>query len=176
MQPASSVSKSSGVYRVQADINVTPLVDVMLVLLIIFMVTAPMLAAGLHVSLPQAKAAQRLDPKPPVVLTFSRDGRVTLDGQDYALDKIVEAVEARLGDDKTQAINLRADKDASYGAVVGLMDLLAQHGLTRLAILTGPAAAPDPANPARAASDEAAKPNPVIPAPPQPPPAEGARP
>ena len=139
MLPTSSLAKSSGAYRVQAEINVTPLVDVMLVLLIIFMITAPMLAAGLHVSLPQAKAAQKLDPKPPVALTFSKDGHVTLDGQEFALDKILDAVQARLGDDKTQVIHLRADKDASYGDVVALMDLLASHGLSRLAVLTGAA-------------------------------------
>ena len=139
----SSVNKSSGVYQVQAEINVTPLVDVMLVLLIIFMVTAPMLATGLHVNLPQAKAAEKVDPKPPVVLTYTKEGKVSLDGQDYTLDKILDAVQARLGDDKTQPIHLRADRDTSYGDIVGLMDLLAQHGLTRLAILTGPAAKPD---------------------------------
>ena len=150
MQPTSSVSRSNGVYRVQAEINVTPLVDVMLVLLIVFMVTAPMIAAGLHVSLPQAKAAEKLNQKPPVVLTFSKDGRVSLDGQDYALDKIIEAVQARLGDDRTQVIHLRADKEASYGDVVALMDQLASHGLTRLAVLTGPAAKVDVATPAPA--------------------------
>ena len=139
MQAPSSVSKPSGVYRVQAEINVTPLVDVMLVLLIVFMVTAPMIAAGLHVNLPQAKAAQKLDPKPPVILTFSTDKTITLDGEKYPLEKIIEAVEARLGDDKSQPIHLRADRDASYGDVVGLMDLLAANGLTRLAVLTGPA-------------------------------------
>jgi len=135
MQP-SSVSRPSGVYQVQAEINVTPLVDVMLVLLIIFMVTAPMMAAGLPVSLPQAKAAQKLDPKPPVILTFAKDGKISLDDREYTLDEIVPTVEARLGDDRTQPIELRADRDASYGAVVGLMDVLASHGLTRLAILT----------------------------------------
>ena len=170
MQPTSSVSRSNGVYRVQAEINVTPLVDVMLVLLIIFMVTAPMIAAGLHVSLPQAKAAEKLDQKPPVVLTFSKDARVTLDGQDYKLDQIVDAVQARLGDDRTQAIHLRADKDASYGDVVALMDQLASHGLTRLAVLTGPAAKVDPAKPATPAPDAVAA-APVAPAPAQPVPA-----
>ena len=140
MQPTSSVSRSNGVYRVQAEINVTPLVDVMLVLLIVFMVTAPMIAA--------------------VVLTFSKDGRVSLDGQDYALDKIIEAVQARLGDDRTQVIHLRADKEASYGDVVALMDQLASHGLTRLAVLTGPAAKVDVATPApaQAPAPEGARP------------------
>lgn len=142
MQP-SSVSKASGVYRVQAEINVTPLVDVTLVLLIIFMVTAPMLAAGLHVNLPQAKAAEKLNPKPPVVLTYTKEGKINLDGRDYTLDQILDAVQAKLGDDRTQAIHLRADREISYGDIVGLMDLLASHGLTRLAILTGPAAKPD---------------------------------
>ncbi|MCW2276470.1 biopolymer transport protein ExbD [Rhodoblastus acidophilus] len=138
MVKPTSVSGSSGVYRVQADINVTPLVDVMLVLLIIFMVTAPMLTAGLHVNLPKAKAAQKLDPKPPVILTYARDGKVELDGESYDLAQIVDAVETRLGDDRTQPIHLRADRDSSYGDVVALMDALAARGLTRLALLTGP--------------------------------------
>jgi len=141
---SSSVSKSNGVYHVQAEINVTPLVDVMLVLLIIFMVTAPMMAAGLHVSLPQARAAQKLDPKPPVVLTIARDGKVSLDGEELAPDRLVAAVEARIGDDKTQPIHLRADRDVSYGDVVIVMDQLASHGLTRLAILTGPPGKAEP--------------------------------
>ena len=134
---SSSVSRSNGAYRVQAEINVTPLVDVMLVLLIIFMVTAPMMAAGLHVNLPQAKAAAKLDPKPTVVLTYQRDGRVELDGQTYALAELLPAVEAKLGEDRTQAIHLRADREASYGDIVALLDLLATHGMTRLAVLTG---------------------------------------
>jgi biopolymer transport protein ExbD len=135
----SSPAKSSGVYRVQAEINVTPLVDVMLVLLIIFMVTAPMLTAGLRVNLPKASAAQKLDPKTPVVLTYGKEGRIELDGQSYDLGGIVAAVEARLGDDRAQPIHLRADRDASYGDVVAVMDALAGRGLTRLALLTGPA-------------------------------------
>ena len=146
MKP-SSVSRSSGAYRVQAEINVTPLIDVMLVLLIIFMVAAPMMAAGLHVNLPQAKAAAKLDPKPPVVLTYKREGAIHFDGQDYALAALLPAVEAKLGDDRARPIHLRADRDASYGDVVALMDLLASHGLTRLAVLTGPTGpeAPKPA-------------------------------
>jgi biopolymer transport protein ExbD len=158
MRPTSSVARSSGVYRVQAEINVTPLVDVMLVLLIVFMVAAPMLAAGLHVSLPQAKAAEKLDRKPPVVLSLSKAGRVDLDGQDYALDQLIDAVQARLGEDKKQAIHLRADKEASYGDVVSLMDLLASHGLTRLAVLTAPAGKLDTAKAPKAPAADGAQP------------------
>jgi biopolymer transport protein ExbD len=163
MRSAAS-GKSSGVYRVQAEINVTPMVDVMLVLLIIFMVTAPMLTAGLHVNLPKAGAAQKLDPKPPVVLTYGKDGRVELDGQSYDLDGIVAAVEAKLGDDRAQPIQLRADREAAYGDVVGLMDVLASHGLHRLAILTGPAGRTGAGNPA-AANPVAGKPDAAAPVP-----------
>ncbi|MBK1725433.1 ExbD/TolR family protein, partial [Thiocystis violacea] len=76
---------------------------------------------------------------PPVVLTYGKDGKIELDGQSYRLEQIVEAVEAKLGDDRTPPIHLRADRDAAYGDVIGLMDVLAAQGLTRLAILTGPA-------------------------------------
>ncbi len=71
-------SDGTDLYQPLADINVTPLVDVMLVLLIIFMVTAPLLAKGIKVNLPQAKAAQPINPKEPIVVAVSKDGKMAL--------------------------------------------------------------------------------------------------
>ena len=124
-----------GLYRPLAEINVTPLVDVMLVLLIIFMVTAPMLATGLKVDLPQAKQAQPLDPKKPVVITVAKDGRFSLGGDEITKDQLIDAVRAEIGDDNSRVIHLRGDKQASYGDVVAIMDLLAANGLTHIAIV-----------------------------------------
>ena len=136
---ASLSGKGAGaLYKPLAEINVTPLVDVMLVLLIVFMVTAPLLAAGVKVELPQARATQPLDPKEPIVVTVGKDGRLSLGTEEISPDRLVEAVESRLGEDRTRVVRLRGDKDAAYGDVVAVMDRLATHGVTHIAIVTGP--------------------------------------
>lgn len=124
-----------GLHRPLADINVTPLVDVMLVLLVVFMVTAPMLAAGLKVNLPQARAATPLPPKAPVVVTVERGGGVAVGTEPVARDRLVDRVRAELGDDADRVVRVRGDREASYGAVVEIIDLLASGGLTRLALV-----------------------------------------
>ncbi|WP_294534214.1 biopolymer transporter ExbD [uncultured Rhodoblastus sp.] len=127
-----------GLYQPQADINVTPLVDVMLVLLIIFMVTAPLLATGVKVQLPQAKAAQPLNPKEPVLITVGKDGKVSLGPDEVPADLLVDAVKNKLGEDASRVVHLRGDKEASFGDVVAIMDRLATHGVTHIAIVTAP--------------------------------------
>ena len=122
-------------YRPLAEINVTPLVDVMLVLLIIFMVTAPMLATGLQVELPQAKQAQRLNPKEPVVITVAKDSKLSLGTEEIGKDQLIEAVRGKLQGDAATTIHLRGDKQVPYGDVVEIMDLLAANGLTHIAII-----------------------------------------
>jgi biopolymer transport protein ExbD/biopolymer transport protein TolR len=136
--PTRNEASGDELYQPQAEINVTPLVDVMLVLLIVFMVTAPLLAAGVKVELPQAKAAQPLDPKEPVVVTVGKDGRLSLGTEEISPDRLVEAVEGRLGEDRARVVRLRGDKDAAYGDVVAVMDRLATNGVTHIAIVTGP--------------------------------------
>ncbi len=81
-----------GLYQPLAEINVTPLVDVMLVLLIIFMVTAPMLATGIKVNLPSAKSAQPLDAKDPVVVVVARDGAVSVGKDPVSSGELVTKV------------------------------------------------------------------------------------
>ncbi|HTV32964.1 MAG TPA: biopolymer transporter ExbD [Methylocella sp.] len=131
----STSGRPSGLYRPLADINVTPMVDVMLVLLVIFMVTAPMLASGLKVDLPQAKQAKPLDPKDPVVIAVTKDGSLSLGSETVEKDKLIEAIMAKIGGDLTHTIHLRGDKEAAYGQIVAVMDLLAANGLTHLAIV-----------------------------------------
>ncbi|WP_374310408.1 ExbD/TolR family protein [Methylocella sp.] len=128
-------SRPTGLYRPLADINVTPLVDVMLVLLVIFMVTAPMLATGLKVDLPQAKTAQPLDARKPPVVTIGKDGRLAIDNQETTKDDLVSAVIRANGGDLGRMIYLRGDAQAVYGDIVAVMDLLAQNGMTHLAIV-----------------------------------------
>jgi biopolymer transport protein ExbD len=154
---------TNGLHRPLADINVTPLVDVMLVLLIIFMVTAPMLAAGMKVDLPQAKQAQPLDPKEPVVVTLGKDNNLMLGNEPIVRDILIEAIRAKLSDDKTQPIHLRGDKGALYGDVVAVMDLLASHGLTRIAIVADTRIPPNEAPAQTAAKTPAEPPSPSPP-------------
>ena len=136
--PSRKSATGEGLYQPQADINVTPLVDVMLVLLIIFMVTAPLLATGVKVELPQAKAAQPLNPKEPVVVTVGKDGKVSLGPDEVPADLFVDAVKNKLGEDSTRVVHLRGDKEASFGDVVAIMDRLATNGITHIAIVTAP--------------------------------------
>ena len=124
-----------GLYQPLAEINVTPLVDVMLVLLIIFMVTAPMLAAGIKVNLPNAQTALPLESKDPVVVTVSRDGALSVGKDAVSRDELVAAVKAKLGA-ANGVVQLRGDREAAYGDVVSVMDDLAANGLTRIAIVS----------------------------------------
>ncbi len=153
---------TNAIYRPLAEINVTPFVDVMLVLLIIFMVTAPMLATGLKVNLPQAKQAAPLNPNEPIVVTIGKDGQMSL-GAD-AIDKsaLIEAIRAKLGDDDSRVIHIRSDKEVPFGDVVGVLDLLAANGLTRIAIVAQAKQSDAPASPSSA--PEAERPGPAAPA------------
>jgi len=117
-----------------AEINVTPLVDVMLVLLIIFMVTAPMLTAGMHVELPQASTAKPVDPQNPVVLTIQSDGKISLGGDEIERPQMVAAVRALMGD-APRIVHVRGDREVPYGEVVGVLDELALNGITKLSLI-----------------------------------------
>ena len=123
--------------NVLGDINVTPLVDVMLVLLIIFMVTAPMLHQGVEVALPKAEAAnlpQRVED--PLVLSINRDGLVFIrDTPVHAtqlVDRLTPMLKAR-GDD---SIYLKGDRDVPYGKVIEVLDLLHRGGITKVGMVT----------------------------------------
>jgi biopolymer transport protein ExbD/biopolymer transport protein TolR len=133
-------------YRPLAEINVTPLVDVMLVLLIIFMVTAPLLTPGVKVDLPKAASAKALNPKAPLVVSVGKDGALAFGADPVTLDSLAAAVKAKLGDDPSQVVHIRGDRDAAFGDVVRAMDRLALAGVTHLAIVTAPGgkAAPAP--------------------------------
>lgn len=137
MPLGSSQMNDRPMYEPLADINVTPLVDVMLVLLIIFMVTAPMLATGVKVNLPQASlAAQPLPQQEPVTITMARDGIVYVNAERVAREQLVGVVRALLKERTDSPIRLRGDRDASYGDIIGVLDLLAGEGLTKIAIMT----------------------------------------
>jgi biopolymer transport protein TolR len=124
-----------GLYQPLAEINVTPLVDVMLVLLIIFMVTAPMLASGIKVNLPAAKTAEPLEAREPVVVVVAKDGALSVGKDPASRDELAVKVKARLGA-SNGVVQLRGDREAAYGDVVSVMDELAANGVTRIAIVS----------------------------------------
>jgi biopolymer transport protein ExbD/biopolymer transport protein TolR len=122
-------------YEPLAEINVTPLVDVMLVLLIVFMITAPMLAAGMKVELPRARAAEPTETKRPIVLTVRTDGALFLGQDEIGPDAVVDAVRRAADGDRDRAIHLRGNRDVSYGAMVSVMDRLAGGGFGKIALI-----------------------------------------
>ncbi len=127
--------------RALSDINVTPLVDVMLVLLIIFMVTAPLLQQGLDVNLPRVKGKGIEAKEDQIVLTITKDRKVWLNSHSFTISKLGEKLKAifkeRGGDNKV--VFLRADKDVPYGVVVETMAVIRESGIERLAMITEPA-------------------------------------
>jgi len=120
------------------EINVTPLVDVMLVLLIIFMVTAPMLQTGVDVNLPQAKAQTIPDDEGKLILTVTKDKRVFLGKLQIAWDDVEKTLKnnAKLNSDKE--LYLHADKNLLYGDVVQVMAAVKQAGVDKLGMVTDP--------------------------------------
>ena len=126
----------AGLYRPLADINVTPLVDVMLVLLIVFMVTAPMLATGLKVDLPQAKASQPVNPKEPIVVSVTGDGSVAVGTEKMDIGDLAATLLKMTAGDTARVIQIRADQAAAYGAIVGVIDQLASNGMVHIALIS----------------------------------------
>jgi biopolymer transport protein ExbD len=118
-----------------ADINVTPFVDVMLVLLIIFMVALPVSTVSVKVDLPQAQAAPQTT-QPPLVVSLTLAGRVYVGEQATTLADLPSAAAAALGPDPTaQRIYLRADEGVSYGAFMRVMNRLRASGFDRVALV-----------------------------------------
>jgi biopolymer transport protein ExbD/biopolymer transport protein TolR len=145
----SSPRRGNGLYVPVSDINVTPLVDVMLVLLIVFMITAPLLATGMRVNLPRAKSSEPLDPKEPVIVTVAKDGKIFVGQDPITIDELPSAVRAKLGNDPGRTIHVRGDREAVYGDMIAIMDRLAQVGLVKIALVANARnqPAPGPADP-----------------------------
>jgi biopolymer transport protein TolR len=120
-----------------ADINVTPLVDVMLVLLIIFMVTAPMLHQGISVALPKTATTNLQSTlEDPIVLSISRDGRYYINETPVARGLLRDRLRAILRGRRERAVLLKADRGLSYGTVIETLDLLNRMGIESLGMIT----------------------------------------
>lgn len=123
-----------------SNINVTPFVDVMLVLLVIFMVTAPIIQQGVEVNLPQAKASPVQDQEDPLIVTISRDGQVYLNDNEMTPDELRSKLEANRRLNPGKAVYLRADREVRYGSVMAAIGEIKAAGIERLGMMAAPLA------------------------------------
>jgi len=124
---------------VLADINITPLVDVMLVLLIIFMITAPMLHHGIEVSLPTSEAPNLpLKNESPIVLSIRKDGLVYVADRPVHPTRLVDVLTPMLRGRSDQMVFLKGDRDVPYGKVIELLDVLHKGGIAKVGMDTEP--------------------------------------
>lgn len=121
-----------------SEINVTPLVDVMLVLLIIFMVTAPMMTQGLEVDLPETTAKSLNQNEDPVIITLDKDGVIMLGKIKVSQAMFRQQLEKMFGQNKEQPVFLKADKQVAYGVVVSIMADIKAAGFDKLGMITDP--------------------------------------
>ncbi|UCH21056.1 MAG: protein TolR [Deltaproteobacteria bacterium] len=121
-----------------SDINVTPFVDVMLVLLIIFMVTAPLMMQGVSVSLPEATAKPLTSEKEHLLITIDTNQRIFINDVEVTLDFLQEKLSRILGGRVDREVYLKADKDISYGTVVRVMSEIKGAGVEKLGMVTIP--------------------------------------
>ena len=124
-----------GRYRPLAEINVTPLVDVMLVLLIIFMVTAPLMTSGVSVDLPKTNAQQINSDSQPLTVSINAGGDIFLQDQAVDLPDLVAKLQAIAQNNPERRIFVRGDKDLAYGRIMQVMGTITQGGFTKVALL-----------------------------------------
>ncbi|MDP6572709.1 MAG: protein TolR [Rhodospirillales bacterium] len=119
-----------------SDINVTPMVDVMLVLLVVFMVTAPLLTVGVQVDLPRTKASLLTGDDEPLTITVDAEGRVFLQETELALDTLNPRLVAITGNNPDARIFVRGDRAIDYGRVMEVMGTVNAAGYRRVALIT----------------------------------------
>jgi biopolymer transport protein TolR len=134
--PRSSRGRGRHGRRPMSEINVTPFVDVMLVLLIVFMVTAPLLTVGVPVDLPQTRAKSLGEDREPLAVTIDNGGRVFLQNTPIEVDDLVAKLIAISNNGYNQRIFVRGDKAVDYGKVMQVMGLLNSAGFTRIGLVT----------------------------------------
>jgi biopolymer transport protein TolR len=138
----------TGRYRPMAEINVTPLVDVMLVLLVVFMVAAPLLTVGVPVDLPQTQAPPITEPREPLVITINGAGSIYIQETEIPTDSLVPRLEAITGSNPDAVIYVKGDKAINYGRVLEVMSLVSTAGFRKVSLI----AVPPKGTPVKAAS------------------------
>lgn len=122
--------------RILSSINVTPFVDVMLVLLVIFMVTAPMMESGIDVNLPRVEAGQVTAMEEPLVVTIDREGRIFINTRQLVPSELGVKLRAIFERRADRVVYLKADEDVPYGTVARVMSEVRRSGVERIAMIT----------------------------------------
>jgi len=135
---AFNTKDSGGEDDVMGEINVTPLVDVMLVLLVVFIVTAPLLTQAIHVNLPKTAETAAPEEKEAVYISVDAKGKVFMDKTEIAIEAFENELITRKAADPEIALNLNADDAVQYGTVAKVMAAIERSGITKLAVLTVP--------------------------------------
>jgi biopolymer transport protein TolR len=125
-----------GNYQPLSEINVTPFVDVMLVLLIVFMITAPLLTVGVPIELPKTKAKSIAEAEEPLVITVNAEGVVFIQDTEVEIENLVPRLKAITENKADTRIYLRGDKNVDYGRVMEVMGTINLAGFTRVAMIT----------------------------------------
>ena len=129
--------KNNSGNKFHAEINVTPLVDVMLVLLIIFMISAPLMFSGIKLDLPKTKKVNNLRlTKKQVILSISNSGDLMLGSDKFLQSEIVSEILVRFKENQTDTLYLRADYQIDYGKVAKMISLLKRGGVAKIALVT----------------------------------------
>ena len=122
-------------YQPLAEINVTPMVDVMLVLLVIFMVTAPLLTVGVPLDLPKTQAAAISDPKPPVILSLNRRGEVLIGDERIEPGDLASRLSALAAEDSTRIVYVRGDQTISYAQLMEALGMVNRAGFVKVSLI-----------------------------------------
>ncbi|WP_310618886.1 protein TolR [Flexibacterium corallicola] len=123
-------------HAAMSEINVTPMVDVMLVLLIIFMVSAPLLTVGVPIDLPETRAKPMEGETEPIAISIKADGEVYIQDTKIAVDELVAKLEAIAQNGYDERIYVRGDRDADYGVIMNVMGRINAAGYKRLGLVT----------------------------------------
>jgi len=123
-------------HAVMSEINVTPFVDVILVLLIIFMVSAPLLTAGVPIDLPESQAKPLSSDKDPISVTIDPSGKVFIQDTEITLDELVPKLKAVAGNGYDERIFVRGDKTSNYGTVMQVMGAISGAGFRNIGLVT----------------------------------------
>ncbi len=123
-------------YNQMSEINVTPFVDVMLVLLIVFMVTAPLLTVGIPVDLPKVKATALTDQKDPIEITVNLEGEVYIGESLVEIENLIPRINAITEQNKEARIYIRGDRVVAYGRVMEIMSIINTAGYIKVALIT----------------------------------------
>ena len=122
--------------RTMSEINVTPFVDVMLVLLIIFMVTAPLLTSGIKINLPESSSVLKNEKKDPVTVSINSKGEIFIQKKKFSKDQLINKLSLLKKNNQNLKIYIKGDKKLDYGKVMDLMNLINKSGFKKVALVT----------------------------------------